>query len=74
MQKQKEEHEKKEMMSMSENEHCFSQYVKSLDNYDEELTKVVGEKDKLGKQIKLLKVEKKAKLKFLATSLLYATV
>lgn len=49
-------------------------YLKSLDDYGGELHKVTQEKDKLAKSVKMMKVEKKAKLKFLATSLLYATI
>lgn len=48
--------------------------MRSLDTYDEELNKIVSDKEKLQQQLKIMKVEKKAKLKFLATSLLYATV
>lgn len=48
--------------------------MKSIDHYDEELKQAVNEKETLNKHIKLLRVEKKAKLKFLATALLYASV
>ena len=48
---------------------CFSEYMQNLENYNQQLKAVNDEKDRLQDQISQFTVEKKAKLKFLATSL-----
>ena len=49
---------------------CYSEYIQNLDKYSSQLKQSEGEKANLQKQITQYSIEKKAKLKFLATSLL----
>ena len=48
---------------------CYSEYMQNLDNYNQQLKQVNEEKERLQAQLAQFSVEKKAKLKFLATSL-----
>ena len=55
--------------ALQNQEVCYSEYVSNLDQFNSQLKVVSDEKERLQKQLDQYVIEKKAKLKFLATSL-----
>jgi len=65
----KEQFQSNQYQALQNQEHCYSEYVSNLDQFNSQLKFVNEEKSILEKQLEQYQIEKKAKLKFLATSL-----
>ena len=65
----KEQFQSNQYQALQNQEHCYSEYVSNLDQFNSQLKFVNEEKTILEKQLEQYQIEKKAKLKFLATSL-----
>jgi len=55
-------------------ESCLSEYMSNLECYDNELQRLQAERGKMATAIKEMKIERKAKLKFLSSALLFSTI
>ena len=66
----KEQFQQNQLQALQTQEQCYSEYMQNLDNYGQQLQSVNEDKTTLQKQVVQFSIEKKAKLKFLATSLL----
>lgn len=65
----KEQYLTSQQQTLRNQEQCYSEYMSNLDNINTQLQAANHEKESLHKQIDQYSVEKRAKLKFLATSL-----
>ena len=67
---QRREFVQNQKQTINQTEQCFSEYVKSLECYDNELKKIVQERDELKDNLAGVNLDRTAKYKFLGASLI----
>jgi hypothetical protein len=66
----KEQFQHNQFSALQNQEMCYTEYMQNLENYNCQIKQIQEEKADLERQLVQFSIEKKAKLKFLATSLL----